>query len=180
VSLWLFAAGGLALAADQNSVRLEQTPRPTRILGVFALVAVAAIPATTLLGHRALNRANEALHDDRCPAALRFSQEANGVVDGLAEPYEIRAWCSARLGRGEEALAAISQAIQRDPENWRYRYGLAVMRGVNGLDPRRSATRAQRMNPRDAQALALVRSLESAGAPAEWENIARNTPLPTR
>jgi hypothetical protein len=47
------------------------------------------------------------------------------------------------------AIDAIDKAISLDPENWNYRYGLAVMRAAAGLDPRAAARKALQLNPRD-------------------------------
>jgi hypothetical protein len=63
------------------------------------------------------------------------------------EPYWIRAFCEARAGRRALSVKDMQRAIDRDPHNWRYRYGLAIVRAAGGLDPRPAVAAAARMNP---------------------------------
>jgi hypothetical protein len=44
-------------------------------------------------------------------------------------------------------VRALSEALDRDPNNWEYHFGLAVMRAAAGLDPRHQARVALRLNP---------------------------------
>ena len=78
-------------------------------------------------------------------------------------------YCDARLGQFELARRAMDAARSRDPDNWQYAYGQAIVYGVSGRDPRPYAAEALRLNPLDPLARALVRDLrgrEDGGPPA--------------
>ncbi len=51
---------------------------------------------------------------------------------------------------------ALEEAVERDPDNWEFHYGLAIVRGSAGLDPRPAARDALRHNPHDALTKSLV------------------------
>jgi hypothetical protein len=94
-----------------------------------------------------------------------------------AEPYEILAYCDLRLGRTSLALQAMKAAQRRDPHNWEYAYGLAVVNAISGQDPRPEVQLARRLNPRGA----LARKLELAvqgSSPARWRRGAARAPVP--
>jgi hypothetical protein len=76
-----------------------------------------------------------------------------------AEPYEPIAYCQARRGNYRLAVQAMEKAVGRDPDNWRLRYGLALVRGAAGVDPLPAARLARRLNPHSQLTTELVREL---------------------
>ena len=73
----------------------------------------------------------------------------------------------------QAALAAMNKAVSLDPNNWNYRYGLALMQAAAGLDPRPATREALTLNPREP----LVQdewSTFQSGSPKEWEAEARS------
>ncbi len=65
----------------------------------------------------------------------------------------------------------MQKAIDRDPANWEYRYGLALARAVVGEDPRPDARAALLLNPRDIQTQDAVERFDS-GTPRQWRRRA--------
>jgi hypothetical protein len=69
-------------------------------------------------------------------------------------------------------------AHARDPHNWQYAYGQAIVAGVSGRDPRPAAAAALRLNPREPLARSLVRALGRTRAPARRREITRRAGIP--
>jgi hypothetical protein len=147
------------------------------LVGVgVALVAV--VPAGTWLAERSLGEARIAFDRGHCPQAIRSSLDAINFLDASAEPYELIGYCDARLGGDDLAMRMMSNAVRRDPENWRYSYGLAIVRGVAGIDPRAAADRAVRLNPGSERARRLAQDVARTTNPRQWERAARPAPVP--
>ncbi len=82
------------------------------------------------------------------------------------------AWASTGLLRGWRP-----QAVRRDPDNWEFHYSQALVLGATGRDPRDSAARALRLNPRLRLTRDAVRAFRS-NSRARWKRAARAAPLP--
>jgi hypothetical protein len=67
--------------------------------------------------------------------------------------------------------------VARDPESWEPEYGLALVRGAAGRDPRPAIRRARALNPRS---LLLVHAEEvlTGSDPRRWAREARRLALP--
>ncbi len=148
VTLWVFAAGGLALATPVGSGRgvVEAVPA-ARAATALALLAVAVIPALLMLSESRIAKSTDRYDAGNCPGAISSAGSAVSILSVRPEPYWIRAFCEAKLGRGAPSVEDMQRAIDRDPKNWRYRYGLALVRGAAGLDPRPAVADAARLNP---------------------------------
>jgi len=72
----------------------------------------------------------------------------------------------------------MAAARARDPRNWQYAYGQAIVDGVSGRDPRPAAANALRENPDSVLARALVRNLARAGSKARRREVARRAQIP--
>jgi Flp pilus assembly protein TadD len=83
-----------------------------------------------------------------------------------------------RLGLGELAVQAMQQAVRRDPRNWETHYGLALVLGAEGRDPRTEARRALALNPQNELARTAARAFGATGDPAEWKRRAHRARLP--
>jgi hypothetical protein len=69
-------------------------------------------------------------------------------------------------------------AHARDPDNWEYVYGQAIVAGVSGRDPRPFAARALRLNPLEPLARTLVRDLARARSAARRREVTRRAGIP--
>jgi len=93
------------------------------------------------------------------------------------QPFELLAYCDVRAGRPDLALKAIGRALARDPDNWEYQYGLALVRASAGLDPRPQARAALRLNPESLLAQAAAKAFRTSD-PREWRRRAAAARLP--
>ena len=87
-------------------------------------------------------------------------------------------YCDARLGQFELARRAMDAARARDPDNWQYAYGQAIVYGVSGCDPRPYAARGAAPEPaRPAGACARARPArrEDGGPPARGHAAGRDS-----
>ena len=178
ISIGVFAAGGIALASRREDPRPRAPRRSARVLVGVGVALVAVVPAGTWLAERSLGEARIAFDRGHCPQAIRSSLDAINFLDASAEPYELIGYCDARLGGDDLAMRMMSNAVRRDPENWRYSYGLAIVRGVAGIDPRAAADRAVRLNPGSERARRLAQDVARTTNPRQWERAARPAPVP--
>jgi Flp pilus assembly protein TadD len=128
-------------------------------------------PALVLVSQRHLNASADAFEGGDC---VRAMSEASRSIQTLAirpEPYEALGYCQAHRGQPSLAPAALRKAVSYDPENWEYRYGLALVEGAAGRDPLPYARAAARFNPRDQITKGLVYGL-SRSSPRERVKIA--------
>lgn len=181
VTLWLFAAGGLALAAPSADVtgasRAGGTRPAVRAAIVIACVILAFVPARVRLSDGALRESVQAFARGDCATAVERARDSRGMWAERPEPHVILGYCDVRSGRPADGVRAMQQAVRRDPENWEAHYGLALARAAAGLDPRPAARFARRLKPRDplpAQALRLFDSQD----PQTWRSRASGARLP--
>jgi hypothetical protein len=130
-----------------------------------------------LVSQHRLNASVQAFERGDCRRAI---DAALGSIDAMpvrSEPYELVGLCDAGLGFGELSVRALEAAIRRDPEHWKYRYGLALVRAAAGQDPRPAARQALRLNPREQLARDGVRRFATDDR-QEWVRRARSAPLP--
>jgi hypothetical protein len=187
VTLWVFALGGATLAvavpATNRPPRLSRR-RPVAVPGrtlrltiAVGCLVIAVAPARVAVSQAHLNRSVDALARNDCATAIDASLDSIAAIGLRPEPYELLAWCDVRFGAPDLAVRAMLQAVQRDPRNWRYRYGLALVRGAAGRDPLPEALHAARLNPREPVAREAVESFRTRD-PREWRRRALGSPLP--
>jgi len=174
VTLWLFAAGGLALAG-----RRERTGSPPRLLRVIVgvgLCVLAVSPVLMAISQGHLNTAVDQFRDRNCAGAIDSALASLEAVGARPQPFEILGYCDAALGQDELAIDAMQSAVDRDPQNWELHYGLAVVRAVAGRDPRRAALAARRLNPLSTAARRAERRFRGT-TPAQWRRGARGAAI---
>jgi O-antigen ligase/polysaccharide polymerase Wzy-like membrane protein len=176
--VWLFGAGGVALAAREGSVRWGEIGRTPRIVAALAVLVLALTPALMWLSQGPLERAASAFQRNDCATAIDASLDAIGRFGVRPEPWEVLGYCDARLGQYTLATRAMNAAHARDPHNWQYAYGQAIVDGVSGRDPRPAAREALRLNPLEPLARTLVQSLDRAKTPARRREVARRAGIP--
>jgi hypothetical protein len=165
ITIWVFCAGGAALAVSRHSDR-----RPLRLAGVPRLgltllcLAVAIMPAAVAVAQYRLEKARTALGQRDCRTATREARGALDVIGFLAEPHQVLAYCSVRSGDLATAASETNEAVRRDPQNWLYRYDSALIAAAGGGDPGPAARSAALLNPRDPEARAAPTVLAGSGA----------------
>ena len=165
VTLWLFALGGAAIAASGGAASpLFGVPSPPlRAALTVGCLALAIVPALVLISQTRLDSSARAFTRGKCPEAVDKARSSSSALGMRPEPYEIIAFCELRVGAPERGIDAIEKAIDRDPNNWEYRYGLAIARGVAGLNPRPAARRALELNRFNSEAREAVRPVSHFG-----------------
>jgi hypothetical protein len=69
-------------------------------------------------------------------------------------------------------------AVDRDPNNWVYHYGLALVLAAEGEDPRAEIDEARRLNPREPLAIETEEAFASTNDPEKWRRRALKARLP--
>ena len=169
VSISFFCLGGAALATHVPRVA---APRPTLAGGTRVVVGVvlltgALAPALLLVSQRQLDEATEAFARGDCTAATERADASIRTLEIRPEPYEVLGFCDVRQGFDRLGAVALEEAVERDPDNWEFRYGLAIVRGSAGLDPRPAAREALRQNPLDPLTKSLVGYVDTSNR-REW------------
>jgi tetratricopeptide (TPR) repeat protein len=174
ITLWLFALGGAALAAPDGGRRLVGPPHlAVRSITALACFGVAIVPGLVMVSEARLDESVTAFERGDCAAAVDAADSARSVLGQRPQPYEIIGYCRLRQGRSRQGIAELERAVERDPRNWEYRYGLAVARGAAGLDPRPEAREALALNPLDPETKDAVRRFATNHSVA-WKRQARS------
>ena len=178
VTLWLFALGGLALARSADAPRaLGRPPTPVRVALGFACIILAIAPAQIYLSQKSLDSSVAAFEADDCPTAVDEAIKSTDTLSVRPEPFEILGYCDVRLGNPKLGVRAMSEAVERDPRDWRLQYGLALVRGAAGMSPKAAARRAVRLNPREQMARD-ARDAFRTNDPQKWKRRALSARLP--
>jgi hypothetical protein len=164
---WVFAVGGAALAARDGVVPRSAVPRGARAAIAACLVVVGILPTLVMLSQGRLQRSADALARGDCRVATEAARSSISALGSRRAPYEILGYCDIKAGRPRSAVAAMSQAVDRDPNSWESHYGLAIARGYAGLDPLPQARRAMRLNPLQPLVRQAVR-LFTPRRPTKW------------
>jgi hypothetical protein len=170
VTLWFFAAGGMALASRPSPERsFPVAPNRTALAASFLALAVA--PLLIGFSYQRLRAASSDLVAGNCSAAR---QQALGSISLLAvrpQAYEILGYCDLEQGFPIEALAAMRKAVSYDKQDWNGTYGLAIALAANGLDPLPAVLRTIALDPLNPLGHEELRLFESAG-PLNWPQAA--------
>lgn len=167
VTLLIFGVGGAALAAATVARTDADPPEPgpsqsVRVALGAGLLIVAVCPALLLVAQHRLDDAVAAYYRADCTETIERATASISILAMLPEPYEAIAYCQLRRGNGALAVRSMEMAVQRDPRNWHFHFGLALVRGAAGLDPLPAAREAQRLNPHAPRSGALVKALSQA------------------
>jgi hypothetical protein len=181
--IWMFALGGMALARSPVAVGEEVSRRRgpagvLRLAGGVALLLLAVTPALMALSQPRIGTAIADLQRNACEPALDEALSATKVAGFRPEPFEVLGFCDVRLGNPRLGVTMMGRAVARDPDWWEYRYGLALVRGAAGLDPRAATAEAHRLNPLNEDVLRLRDRLRHVHGPAGWRRVALSSDLP--
>jgi O-antigen ligase len=179
--VWFFGAAGVVLAApaDASPGPPGGPGRLTRLLAGLACLLVALTPVTIAISQLRLNRSVKAFVRRDCPAATEAALDSLDVLPAQAEAFEILGWCDARDGEPGLAIDAMQAARRRDPGNWQYAYGLAVVQARAGQDPTDAAQLALRLNPLEPLTRRLARAVRKAHTPARRRALAAKAVIPS-
>jgi hypothetical protein len=163
VMIWLFALGGAALAAPARRRGAERLSSiPARALIAIPLVLLALVPAHVSASQSRLNDSLDAYRRGNCEQAVESARSSISALGNRPEPFEVIGYCYVLNRQEGRAVGEIAKAVDRDPDNWEYRYDLALARGASGLDPRPAARAALRLDPLEPLAQAAVRRFNTA------------------
>jgi len=115
VTLWLFALGGLGIAAPagRESVSLERGPL-TRIVAAIGILLLALTPALIAISQRELDAAVAAFRRGDCPATARAALSSAASVNVRPQPFELLAYCDVRAGLPRLSEKMMREALARD------------------------------------------------------------------
>jgi hypothetical protein len=149
VTLWFFAMGGAALAAPTRRVHVTSSPPLVARAGIcVGLLLVAVIPARVAISQGKMNQAVQTfLRDGDCPQVIQQADDSISMLGSRPDAYRLKGYCQARLGRTSEAVSSMRSAVDRDPDDWEFRYSLAVAQAAARMDPRPAAREALRLDP---------------------------------
>jgi len=174
----VFGGGGVVLAAREGATRWGEIGRTPRVVAALAVLVLALTPALMWSSQGSLENAQEAFARNDCRTAIDASLDAIDRFGVRPEPWEVLGYCDARAGQYALATRAMDAAHARDPKNWQYVYGQAIIDGVSGRDPRPAAREALRLNPLSPLAVTLVRRLDRERGPARRREITRRAGIP--
>jgi hypothetical protein len=172
-----FIALAAAVTAAARPIGWPVPGRRLRVVGGLAVLLLAITPFRIALSESRQSDAIAAVRKGQCGRAIDRALAATSALSVRAEPYAVPSYCDARLHRGRLSVQMMKRAVDRDPDSWRYRYGLALVRGAARQDPRSAIAQARRLNPREPIVRAAVRAFDTDD-PARWEAAARAARLP--
>ena len=168
VTLVFFSLGGFVLARSAPETAAERAAEERRPPSSFArsmmgigCLALAVAPAYMWLSQRDLNSATNSYNNGDCRSATRAAVSSIAIVGSRPEPYQVLGYCDVLADKPRLAIAAMNKAISLDPNDWNYRYGLAIMKAAAGQDPRGAARKALSLNPRDPLVKAEFKDAQS-------------------
>jgi hypothetical protein len=148
-----------------------------RIVPTLFLLVLAITPASIALSQDRLNAGVRAFLAGDCDRAIDYSLDAAAALPVRPEPFQLMGFCDARLGRHALAATVMRNAIRLDPDNWEFRYSLAIVRAAAGRDPRPELRAALELDPRSGLIQSQLRRL-GGDDPRVWQRRARGAPLP--
>jgi hypothetical protein len=178
---FLFSLGAMAIAARQGEPGASWIPRapgrtPRVALGIGCLVLVVS-PALVAISQGMLNSAVRNLQAGNCGAASHEALDAIHVLSVRPDPYQVLGFCDSRTGQHRLAIQMLETAVDRDPGEWESYYGLALVKGAAGVDPRPDARKAYELAPHVALAQEAVELFHTKD-PQKWEKRAKQARLP--
>jgi hypothetical protein len=177
VTVWVLLAGGAMLA---RPVLGGEGLVPTKLARLLMGLGVLVLLITPALITQSQARLQESIRDFRagdCAGALNSALDANSALSVRPEPFLVIGFCDVRIGQPQLGVQAMRAAIERDPDNWTYRYGLALTKAAAGVDPRPDARLAHEMNPLSQLTRDALERFNSSD-PEVWKQRSVTAPLP--
>lgn len=177
ITLWLFAVGGLALAAPADAHPPRVLAPGARLAMAVGCLALALVPAQVFLSEGPLRESARAFARGDCSTAIDRALRSTEALGVRPEPFIVLGYCDVRIGRTDLAVRALQNAVRRDPGNWEGHYGLALVRAADGQDPRPQLRAAQRLNPLQPLVFRATQ-LFATDDPRTWRRRAAGARLP--
>jgi hypothetical protein len=141
----LVGVGLLALGRDRTSPAVKLVPRTA--LGLAVLVPLAGFSVYTLIGDRRLADAADSLaRGDWKQAAARARDAASWLPWSSGPPHALAA-ADAALGRRQQAVLDMREAVKAAPLDWTLWFDLGNV--STGAERRQAYARAHELNPRE-------------------------------
>ena len=195
---FIFGLGGMAIAAraseapppgaggkppsgdgegEPASPAARGSNRALRVALGIGCLALVASPALVAISQGMLNSAVRNLQAGNCGEASHEALDAIHVLSVRPEPYQVLGFCDSRSGQHQLAVQMLETAVDRDPNEWESYYGLALVKGAAGEDPRPAARKAHELAP---HVLLTQEALEKfrTDDPEKWKRRARKARLP--
>ena len=177
LTLPVFALAGAACARSRpRAVGAGRQRSALRLIAGLGVLLLLLTPARIAMSQRHLELALTAFRQDRCGAAIDHALAAVDALDEHPAAFELLGFCDVRLGRRELGIRMLEAAVRREPRSWELHYGLALVRGAAGRDPRPALRRARRLNPMEPRVLTALERLDS-DRPRVWRRAAAKLPL---
>jgi hypothetical protein len=177
---FLFSLGAMAIAAreGEDTSWIPRAPGrfPRVALGIGCLVLVVS-PALVAISQGMLNSAVRNLQAGNCGQASHEALDAIQLLSVRPDPYQVLGFCDSRAGEHKLAIQMLETAVDRDPGEWESYYGLALVKGAAGVDPRPDARKAHELAPHVALTEEAV-ELFHTNNPQKWEKRAKQARLP--
>jgi hypothetical protein len=174
VTIVFFSLGGFALARSAPTTAAARATEDRRAPSSFArsmigigCVLLAVAPTYMWLSQRDLSDASSSFNAGDCRSATDAASSSISILGNQAQPYEILSYCDVRADKPQLAITMMDKAVSLDPNDWNYRYGLAIMEAAAGQDPRGAARRALSLNPRESLVQEEFKTLNQA-KPSQW------------
>ena len=177
LTLWLFATGGLALAAPADAPAALSAPPLGRILLALGCLVLALVPARVYLSEGPLRDSARAFARGDCAATIDRALDSSSALGVRPEPFVLLGYCDVRVGRADLAVRALANAVRKDPRNWEGHYGLALVRAADGRDPRAQLRIAGQLNPLEPL-VPRAQRLFATNDPRAWRRRALTARLP--
>ncbi len=177
VTVWAVIAGGALLA---RPIPVAGGLVPTKLARLLMGLGVLVLLVTPALITQSQARLQQSIRDFRagdCTGALNSALDANSALSVRPEPFLVIGFCDVRIGQPQLGIQAMQAAIKRDPDNWTYRYGLALTKAAAGVDPRPDARIAHEMNPLSQLTRDALERFDSSD-PEVWKQRSVTAPLP--
>jgi O-antigen ligase len=177
---FFFALGGMAIAArrGEGSAWVPRAPgRTARVALGIGCLALVVSPALMAISQGYLNAAVRNLQAGDCGTASREALDAIHILSVRPDPYQVLGFCDSRAGEHELAIQMLETAVDRDPGEWESYYGLALVKGAAGQDPRPAARKAYELAPHVALTQDAVEAFHTDD-PQIWKRRALQARLP--
>jgi O-antigen ligase len=177
LTLPAFALLGAACAGERPRIGRPVAHAGTmRLLAGLAVLLLIVTPVRVVVSQSHLEAALAAFRDGRCGESIERSLAAVEALGSRPEPFELLGFCDVRLGRTELGVRMLEAAVRRDPDSWEIHYGLALVRGAAGQDPRPDIRRAAGLNPLEPRVKRARAALRSSNR-RDWARESRRLPL---
>ncbi len=178
LTLPVFALAASGLARRERGWRLgSRTELGLRVVVGALAIATAIAAVHVAVSDKDLNKSITAFTTGDCQAAAQDAEATISALPSRPQSYAILGYCEIVRDRPTAAIDDLRAAAGRDPQNWRYQYGLALATATAGRDPSAPLATADRLNPQEPMVQNAVKRLIGP-SPQDWRLEATGLPMP--